>query len=81
MDYAGVVTALLMASGCNNTDGCREIVVAPFHGPVGSELCQIAAESFNRKDAYRVVTGNDRTIIFVCKPASQVASNGPRNNM
>ncbi|MNO13131.1 hypothetical protein D3C76_27570 [compost metagenome] len=81
MDYAGVVAAFLMASSCDNTLGCREIVVAPFHGPSGSELCQIAAQHFNQENAFKKVTGNNRPIVFVCKPPPQVASSGPRTNM
>lgn len=81
MDYAGVVAAFLMASSCDNIDGCKEIVVAPFHGPAGSELCQITAQNFNQVNAYQKVTGNNRPIIFVCKPPAQVATKGPRTNL
>lgn len=80
MEFAGVVAALLMASSCDNTVGCNEIIVAPFHGPAGKSLCQIAASTFNRENSYTVVTGNTRPIVFMCKePPSR--GNAPKTNM
>jgi hypothetical protein len=81
VDYAGAVVAFLMASNCNAVDGCREIVMAPFHGPSGSEFCQISANHLNQSNAYTVVTGFNKPVVFVCKPNQTAKSSVPKTQL
>ena len=76
--YAGLAAAFLIASNCNQS-GCMEIVVATVYGPVGFELCQTAADNFNKTGIFTIVAKSTEPVVFSCKP--YVVESRPKQNL